>query len=263
MLHALLITLSIAAAAPPKADAPPPGLPPCPSGEERPDVTALVRRTEQLLEGRSSVGTMVMNIKTPSYARSLKMKIWSSGEDYALIRILEGGPREVGMMTLKRADQLWNYLPQAGRVMKLPSGMLGDSWLGSDFTNDDLVRSSSMAEDFTSAIGGTVQHQGRRAWQVTLTPKPDAVVVWGKIEMLIDREHCLPLLQTFFDEEGQLARRMVFSDVRKIGWRHFPAKMTVVPAESGRETSIVYEDVQFDVDIPEDTFSLHRLQRGR
>lgn len=255
--------LMFALAAAPKSDAPPANLPPCPSAEDAPDVAALVRRTEQILEGRSSISTLVMDIQTPQFKRKLKMKIWSSGEDYALIRILEGGPREVGMMTLKREEQLWNYLPQAGRVMKLPSGMMGDSWLGSDFTNDDLVKGSSITDDYTSKIDRTVDHEGRKAWHVVLTPKPDAVVVWGKVEMLIDREACIPLQQTFYDEEGQLARRMLFSEVKKIGWRHFPSKMTVIPAEQGRQTSITYEEIQFDVGIPEDTYSLHRLQRGR
>jgi hypothetical protein len=187
------------------------------------------------------------------------MAMQTKGEDYALIRIVEGGPREVGMMTLKREKQLWNYLPLAGRVMKLPSGMLGDSWMGSDFTNDDLVRGSSMSKDFDAKAAP----QGDAQWLVTLVPKKDAVVVWGKIEMLIDRKTCLPSEQRFFDEEQKLARRMVFADVKKIGWRQFPTKLTVIPGDAGKETTIEYADVAFDVEISDDTFSVHRLQQGR
>ncbi len=261
-LALLLVSLLPASLA--LAESPPPkDVPACPSGEAKPDVALLTQRTEQLLQGRSSVGTMRMTIRTPSWTRKLKMKVWSKGGDFALVRVLEGGPRETGMMTLKREKQLWNYLPQAGRVMKLPSGMLGDGWMGSDFTNDDLVKGSSLSNDFDSRVEGTLQHEGRNAWHVVLTPKESATVVWGKVELLIDQASCLPLLERFYDEEGELTRTMSFSEFKELGWRTFPTRMTVKPAEEGRETSILYEQMEFDVDIPDNTFSLHRLQQGR
>lgn len=244
-------------------DGAPADLPACPSAEEKPDVVPLIQRTERVMDGRSSIATMSMAIKTPTYERTVKMKIWSKGRDFSVIRVLEGGPRETGMMTLKREKQLWNYLPQAGRVMKLPSGMMGDSWMGSDFTNDDLVRGSSISTDFVSTVDKTFEHEGRKAWFVTLKPRADAKVVWGKIEMVLDRETCLPLEQRFYDEEGGLARRMAFSDLKKVGWRNFPMKTTILPSEKGRQTSITYEAMEFDVDIPDDTFSLRRLQQGK
>lgn len=254
-----LLTLFLAAAAP---DAPPPDLPACPSDADAPDVVPLMQRTERVLEGRSSVAVMTMGIKTPSYERTIKLKLWSRGRDFALVRVLEGGARETGMMTLKREKQLWNYLPQAGRVMKLPSGMMGDSWMGSDFTNDDLVRGSSMANDFTAVVNETIERGGRKAWFVTLTPKPGAKVVWGKVELELDRATCLPLEQRFFDEEGALARRMTYSDIKKVGWRSFPMKLTMYPAEKGRSTTMAYESIELDGEVPEDTFSLRRLQQG-
>jgi outer membrane lipoprotein-sorting protein len=245
------------------SDAPPADLPACPTADDAPDVVGLIQRTERVLEGRSSVAVMTMAIKTPSYERAVKMKLWSKGRDFALIRVLEGGPRETGMMTLKREKQLWNYLPQAGRVMKLPSGMMGDSWMGSDFTNDDLVRGSSLATDFTAKVVKTLEHEGRKVWFVTLTPRPNAKVVWGKVEMLIDREACLPVEQRFYDEDGQLSRRMSYSELKKVGWRTFPMKLTMFPAEKGRQTTMTYESIELDGDVPDDTFSLRRLQQGK
>jgi hypothetical protein len=259
LLSILLLCASGRAAEP----AAPSDVPPCPSGVEKPDVAALVRRTDRVLHGRSSVGTMTMTVKTPAWSRKLTFKVWTQGKDYALVRIIEGGPRETGMMTLKREKQLWNWLPQAGRVMKLPSGMMGDSWMGSDFTNDDLVKGSSWIDDFDSAVAGIAQQDGREAWHVVLAPKPGAVVVWGRIEMMIDRQSCQPLVQLFFDEDGKQVRRMLFSDIRQVGWRQLPAKMTVVPAEKDHETSVAYGEIQFDVDVPDDTFSLERLRQGR
>jgi outer membrane lipoprotein-sorting protein len=240
--------------------APPAPAPVCPSAQATPDVQQLVAFTEQVMSGKSLSVTMTMRITTPAYTRTLKLAIQSEGDDYALIKVLEGGAREVGMMTLKREKQLWNYLPQAGRVMKLPSGMLGDAWMGSDFTNDDLVRGTSMSKDFTA----TVVPVGGDAWTLTLVPKESAVVVWGKIEMLVDRKTCLPREQRFFDEEMKLARTMTFANPKQFGWRTFPTKMTVKPADGAKkETSVEYADLVFDQDIPDETFSLHRLQQGR
>jgi len=253
--------LAGAAAKAAKVD-PPKGVPACPSGEDAPDLKQLLGRTEKLMDGNSSISVMEMAITTPQWKRTLKMKVWTKGRDYALIRIEKGGPRETGMMTLKREKQLWNYLPQAGRVMKLPSGMLGDSWMGSDFTNDDLVKGSSLTTDYDAKVEKTVEEQGRKAWLINLIPRKDSTVVWGRVELVLDRDTCVPLVQRFYDEDGVLARSMEFSDIQQVGWRAFPKKMVIIPAEKGRKTVMTYEDVQFDVDVPDDTFSLRRLQSG-
>lgn len=258
VLAALL--LSCAAAARGAAPARPP---PCPSDAASPDPARLLQRVEQALEGRSSAGTLSMRITTSSWTRSLKLKFWSKGEGLALLRILDGGPREIGMMTLKRDKQLWNYLPQAGRVMKLPAGMLGDSWMGSDFTNDDLVNGSSLVDDFTTRVDGLATHEGRAAWRVVLTPRPGAAIVWGQVEMLVERATCVPLVNRFFDEDGKLARTMTYSDLRTVGWRQFPARVVVTPADAARTTVVSYDEIQFDLELPDDMFSLHRLQQGR
>jgi outer membrane lipoprotein-sorting protein len=241
----------------------PADLPACTSEAEKPDVAALLRRAEIMMDGKSTVATMTMAIQTESWKRTLKMKTWTKGRDYALIRVIEGGPRETGMMTLKREKQLWNYLPQAGRVMKLPSGMMGDSWMGSDFTNDDLVGGNSLVSDFDAEVSGTLKHEGRDAWRIMLKPRPTATVVWEKIEMIVDRATCLPLVQRFYDEGDEVARTMTFSDLRSTGWRQYPARMSVKPADSARETVVTYERIEYDVAIPDSTFSLHRLQQGR
>jgi hypothetical protein len=244
-------------------DQPPADLPACPTAQDQPAVTPLLRRLERLLEGRSMIATTTMSIETPSWSRKLKMRVWTRGRDEALVRILEGGPREKGMATLKRGKQLWNYLPKAGRVMKLPSGMLGDSWMGSDFTNDDLVRGTSMVDDFDSRIVGVTRHADRDVWRVVMIPKPSAVIVWGKVEALVDRATCVPLEERFYDEDGPLARTMTFADLRTIGWRSFPTRVTIQPADSRRRTIVTYDEVSFDVELTDDTFSLHRLQQGR
>ena len=262
-MKTLLIVLATLAAAATAAAAAPGNLPACPTKADAPDLDALLTHVEQSMQGASSVGTVTMTIKTPTWSRTLQMKIWAKGQELALVRVLEGGPREKGMMTLKRDKQLWNYLPQAGRVMKVPSGMLGDSWMGSDFTNDDLVHGTSIVRDFDARLTGTIEHDQRPAWRIELVPKKHATVVWDKIEVTLDRATCVPLLERFYDEDGKVARTMTFADIKAIGWRQFPSRMTVKPAEAERETSISYDAMEFDVAIPDDTFSLRRLQQGR
>jgi Outer membrane lipoprotein-sorting protein len=259
MSPSILVSLAVLAA----STAPPADLPPCPTSEDSPDLVKLLTRQELAQQGNSSVAVMNMAIKTPTWSRALSMKVWSKGRDLALVRVLEGGPRETGMMTLKREKQLWNWLPQAGRVMKLPSGMLGDSWLGSDFTNDDLVRGSSLARDFDSRVSGLGEVDGRKVWQLVLVPRKDAVVVWGRVELEVDRATCVGLATRYFDEDGKLVRTMVSSDVKQLGWRAFAMKLTVTPQEPGRQTVITYGDLEFDVPIPDDTFSVHRLGQGK
>jgi outer membrane lipoprotein-sorting protein len=135
--------------------------------------------------------------------------------------------------------------------------------MGSDFTNDDLVRGSSIATDFESSVDKTIEHEGRKAWFVTLKPKASAKVVWGKVELLLDRASCVPLEQRFYDEDGTLARRMAYGNPKTVGWRTFPMKLTVTPAEKGRQTAMDYESVELDGEVPDDTFSLRRLQQAR
>lgn len=257
MIALVLVILSAAPLGPP-AD-----LPPCPSDRDTPDLAKLLTRMEFVQAGASSEAVMTMSIRTPAWSRTLKMKVTTKGRDYSLVKVVSGGPRETGMMMLKREKQLWNWLPQAGRVMKLPAGMLGDSWLGSDFTNDDLVRGSSLATDFDAKLGAPAEIDGRKAWHLVLTPKKDAVVVWSRIEVDLDRATCVPLLERFFDDEGKQMRKMAFSDVKQLGWRAFASKMTVTPADPGRETVIQWDTITFDVDIPDEVFSVHHLQQGR
>lgn len=242
---------------------PPADLPQCPSDSDTPDLVQVLKRLEYSQQGASSRAVMTMAIKTPAWSRSLKLSVTSKGREFSLVKVVAGGPREAGMLMLKREKQLWNWLPQAGRVMKLPSGMLGDSWLGSDFTNDDLVRGSSLANDFDAKLTGLGEVDGRKAWHVSLTPKKNAVVVWSRVEVDVDRAACIPLAERFFDEEGAQVRRMTFGDVKQYGWRSFPTRLTVTPREAGRETTITWDSMEFDLDVSDDLFSLHHLQQGR
>jgi outer membrane lipoprotein-sorting protein len=218
-------------------------------------------RVDDLYRGDSSQGEMAMIITTRYWKRTLTIRFWSRGKTMSLIRIL-APLREKGTATLRVGKDLWNYLPKVNRVIKLSSSMMSASWMGSHFTNDDLVRESRMADDYTYRITFQGQRDGRRVIELTLIPKPDAAVVWGKVTVLVADGTYLPLVIRYFDEDKKPARTMSFSVVKDLGGRRLPTVLTVVPADNPGESTVVrYDRIRFNVGLRPDFFSLRNLQR--
>ena len=230
--------------------------------EEPPrDAREILDRVDDLFRGTSAHGEMTMTITTAHWTRTLVLEFWSRGEDKSLVRIL-APTKEKGTATLRVGNDLWNFLPKVKRVIKLPSSMLSASWMGSHFTNNDLVKQSRMAEDYTFAQSFTGERDGEEVIEITCLPKPEAAVVWGKVMVRVRRRDYLPLLIPYYDEKMQLARTMAFSDLKSLGGRLLPAKMTVVPADKPSESTVVeYHSIEFDVPLDDDVFSLRNLQR--
>ena len=221
----------------------------------------LLDRVDDLFRGESSHGVMSMKVTTEHWSRELKLEEWSEGKDKSLIRILS--PRkERGTATLKVGNNIWNYLPKVKRVIKLPSSMMGDAWMGSHFTNDDLVKDSRMADDYDYETTFHGERDGEAVTEITCKPKPDAAVVWGKIVMLIRDRDLMPLVSEYFGEDMKVARMMRFSGFREMGGRLVPAEMVIIPADKPKElTAVIYESLEFDVPQGKDTFSLRTLQK--
>lgn len=220
----------------------------------------IVDRVDQLLRGRSSRGNVRMEIVTEHWTRSMEMRIWSLGTDYALIRILS--PRkDAGTATLKAGNEIWNYLPRVDRTIKLPPSLMGSAWMGSHFTNDDLVKESRIIEDYDIEIAYEGPRDGVAVWEFVLTPRPEAAVVWGRIEEQVRKDDLMPTWARYYDEDGVLARTITFTDFRRMGGRLVPAVMTVRPADKPNEsTTIRYADIEFDVDLSPSFFSLQNLR---
>ena len=223
----------------------------------------IVDEVDRLLRGRSSRGTVVMEIVTEHWTRSMEMRIWSLGTDYSLIRVLS--PRkDAGTATLKSENEIWNYLPRVDRTIKLPASLMGAAWMGSHFTNDDLVKESRIIEDYDIEIGYEGERDGVTVWEFVLTPKPEAAVVWGRIEEQVRQDDLMPVWVRYYDDRGDLARTMVFSDFRTMGGRLVPAHMVIEPADKpGESTTITYRDLEFDVGLDPSFFSLQRLRDDR
>ena len=222
----------------------------------------IVDRVDRLLRGNSSRGTMRMDIVTEHWSRTMEMRIWSLGTKYALIRVI-APQKDAGTATLKAGNDIWNYLPRVDRTIKLPPSLMGASWMGSHFTNDDLVKESRMVDDYDIAIGFEGERDGVEVWEFVLTPKPEAAVVWGKVVEEVRKRDLMPLWAKYYDDRGDLARTLRFEDFKTMGGRLVPSKMVVLPEDKpGESTSITYEDLEFDVPLEPSFFSLRRLQQG-
>ena len=231
------------------------------SAAEPPDVRELMRRVDELWRGESSHTRMTMKVKTRRYERSMTMEGWSQGKDRSLVKIL-APKKERGIATLKVERNIWNYLPKINRVSKIPPSMMMGSWMGSHFTNDDLVKESSFEDDYASRITFNGERRGHVIYEVTSLPHPEAVVVWGKVVTEIERESLLPLRAVYFDEEGNRAREMVFEQPKSFGGRTLPSRLVITPQDKpGERTVVVYEQIVFDVKLPPGLFTLRGLRK--
>jgi outer membrane lipoprotein-sorting protein len=236
---------------------------PVPMGAEEPTLTPkqILDKVDDLFRSNSSYSLGTMKVTTAHWTRSLDMEFWTKGKDKSLIRIL-APKKEKGTTTLRSGNDIWNYLPKVKRVIKLPSSMMAASWMGSHFTNDDLVKESRMAEDYTFELTFSGISDGQEILEVTCHPKPEAAVVWGKVLVRALRESYLPLLIKYYDEDLRLARTMTFSEVGQLGDRSLPTLVTMVPQDKPDESTIIkYKEFEFDIDLDDDFFSLRTLQR--
>lgn len=229
-----------------------------PTSDER--AKEIVDRVDRLLRGKSSVGTMTMEIQAAHWKRTLETRVWSKGTDRALVLIVKPA-KEAGTATLKAADNIWNYLPKVERVIKIPSSMMMGSWMGSHFTNDDLVKDSRMIRDYFITIDFEGERDGAAIWEFQLLPRPEAAVVWGKILLEVRQADLMPIRQRYYDEDGALARTLTFSAYQEMGGRLVPTHMEMRPADHPDEyTRVIYDDLKFDVDLDDSFFSLRRLR---
>jgi hypothetical protein len=221
----------------------------------------ILDKVDDLFRSKSSRGLATMTVTTTHWKRSLSLEMWSKGKEKSLFRIL-APKKEKGTATLRSGNDIWNYLPKVKRVIKLPSSMMAASWMGSHFTNDDLVKESRMADDYTFKITFSGEMEGEEIVEVTCYPKPDAAVVWGKVLVRALRKKYLPLFIKYYDEDLRLARTMTFSQVSQLGGRFLPAVVAMVPEDKPEESTVIhYKKIDFDIDLKDDFFSLRTLQK--
>jgi outer membrane lipoprotein-sorting protein len=243
----------------PDADEKSPADAPDPDSAEFPRY--VMSRIDDMYRGTSSHAVMSMKVKTQQWERTLTLESWSRGKEKSLVRILEP-KKERGTATLKSGDELFTYLNKTGRTIKIGGAMMGSRWMGSHFTNDDLVRETRLDRDYDIVKSFTGKDAGVQIHGFTLTPKPDAPVVWGKIAIAVRASDLQPLREVYFDEDGEKVRVLEFLDHREMDGRMMPTRMVMRPLDgSGEYTEIRWDTVEFDVDLPAGFFSLQHLKR--
>jgi len=261
MLARTIRTAALAALAALAAAAAPAAPPAAPAPAAPPDLDTIVRRLDDLYRSKTSIAVIEMTIATAKTTRTLRMKAWSKGEDKALI-VIEAPPREAGTATLKVGDNLWNYLPRVSRTIRVPPAMMRGSWMGTDFTNDDLVKESSFKRDYTTRLVGP--SPSPEGWLVEMVAKPGVVGLWERMETVVSKDGTYPIVARYYDRKGRLARTMTSDEVRLLGGRMIPAHLTLTSTdEPDHKTEMRYVELAFDVDVPDATFSLSSLERPR
>lgn len=224
---------------------------------------SIVAAADRKFRGESSIAEMTMTVQRPTWSREISMKSWSKGQRLAMI-LVTGPAREKGIVFLKRGNEVWNWLPSIERIIKIPPSMMMQSWMGSDFTNDDLVKESSIVTDYTHEIIGDSTIEGRHCYEIELIPKPEAPVVWGKILTWISEKDYLELRVEYYDEDGNLINLMILYDIREMGGRVIPTRLELTPVnEPDHKTIMIYNSIQFDVPIKDSFFTEQNMKRLR
>lgn len=229
------------------------------AGQALPPVDSVIDHLDDLYRSSSSHAVMEMTVVRPRGTRELRLESWSRGEENALV-VIRAPAREAGTATLRTEQGLWNYGPRADRLIRIPTGLLSESWMGSHFTNDDLMRETSYDEDYEASLSWA-EREGERRLQVTMTPRPDAPVVYSELRFLLTPRTWIPRRWEYFDD-GELVRVMTFHDVETVDGRRLPMRLVLRPTDAPDERTVV-EYLELDLDVPVDPglFSRRGLRR--
>ncbi|PID69507.1 MAG: outer membrane lipoprotein-sorting protein [Flavobacteriales bacterium] len=223
----------------------------------------IIKKADEKFRGKTSYAEMTIDIIRPKWTKQMKLKGWSKGDDYS-VSIITAPAKEKGTVFLMRDKEVWNYIPNIDRSIKFPPSMMLQNWMGTDLTNDDLVKQSSIIEDYTHKITGEETKEGYPCWKIELTPKENAPVVWGKVVIWVDKTEYMMMQTDYYDEDDYLVNKMVGSDVKVFEGKKLPSKLRIIPVDKdGQETVMTYNVLQFDLKIPDSYFTTNYMKRIR
>ena len=228
------------------------------------DAKEIVRKADTKFNGeKSSYSEMTMTIVRPKYKRTLDFKSWSEGTKNALT-LITSPAKEKGQSFLKSGNNMWNWNPTIQRLIKLQPAMMSQGWMGSDYSNDDILKESSLVTDYTHKIKGSETINGYDCWIIDLIPLENADVVWGKITLWISKNEYLELKAEYFDEEMYLVKTNLAHDVKTFDGRTIPSIMEIIPAdEDGNKTIVSINDMKFNIQLQDNFFSQQNMKRIR
>lgn len=223
----------------------------------------IIDKADKNVEGESSRSTMSMSIIRPTWERTLEFKNWIMGTEYALT-LITAPSKEKGQTFLKRGNNMWNYLPKIGRLIKLPPSMMSQGWMGSDYTNDDVLKESSLVNDYDHSIVAEEAVEGRDCYKIEMIPHEESTVVWGKMISWVSKEEYLFMKNEYFDEDGYLVRTELGKAIKTMDGRLIPTVMEIIPADDPDQKTVVHIlTIEFDVNIKESFFSQQNMKNIR
>ena len=230
-------------------------------GQQDLSATDIVKKADDNMRGKTSQADITIKIIRPTWSREMTMKAWSKGDDYSMI-LITSPAKEKGTVFLKRTKEVWNWIPSIERNIKLPPSMMSQSWMGTDFTNDDLVKEASSVVDYDHTILGKDSVLDKECYKIQMIPKPSAAIVWEKVIVWIDILDFLQLKAEFYDEDGALVNIMNSSDIKELGGRKITSKIEMFPVnKKGNSTVIIYKDIVFDVPINDNFFTTRNMKQ--
>jgi outer membrane lipoprotein-sorting protein len=226
--------------------------------------TDIIRKADEKFNGeKSSYSVMSMKVIRPEWQRTIEFKSWTLGRDFALT-LITAPAKETGQTFLKRGSEMWSWNPSISRLIKLPPSMMSQGWMGSDYTNDDILRESSVVNDYVHEIVGEENIDGRLCYKIRMTAKENASIVWGKQIRWIDKKDFLVLKAELYDEDGYLVRTETGSDIRIMDGRTITSKIELVPEEEPENKTLVeIKEIKFNIPVEESYFSQQNMKRVR
>lgn len=220
----------------------------------------IVQKADQKMRGSSMQAEMSIKTIRPTWSREMKCKVWTKGTNLSMI-LIQSPARDKGITFLKRKKEVWNWMPALERSIKLPPSMMNQSWMGTDFTNDDLVKESSVVEDYVHTLKGDTLIQNRSCYIIQMIPKPETAVVWSKVIVCIDKKDFMELHSRFYDEDGALINIMNAYDVKMMDGRLIPTRFEMIPADKkNQKTEMIYRSIKYNRPIDDGFFTTEKMK---
>jgi outer membrane lipoprotein-sorting protein len=225
------------------------------------DAKEIVTKAENLLKGeKTSYSEMSMQIVRPRYTRTLEFKSWAETDGNSMT-LITAPAKEKGQSFMKLGNNMWSWNPAIQRLIKMPPSMMSQGWMGSDFSNDDVLKESSLVKDFTHKLIAEETVGGLQCYKIELTPLPDADVVWGKILIWIDAKNFFEMVVEFYDEDGELVKTHASADIKTFDGRKLPSVMTIIPADQPQNKTVVtIKSIRFNLAIDKNFFSQQNMK---
>ncbi|HEX5655065.1 MAG TPA: outer membrane lipoprotein-sorting protein [Chitinophagaceae bacterium] len=220
----------------------------------------IVRKADEKMRGTTSQVELTIRTIRPTWTRTMDVKAWIKGTDYSMI-LLQAPAKDKGIVFLKRKKEVWNWMPALEKTIKLPPSMMSQSWMGTDFTNDDLVKESSIVNDYDHRIIGDTVIDNRSCHIIEMIPRPEAAVVWGRLVVCIDKKDFLELHTRFYDEDGELINTMNGTDIKTMDGRLIPTRFEMLPTDKkNQKTEMIYRSIKYNRPIEDGFFTTEKMK---